>query len=64
MGDTAAAPETVVPIEAPQTQKALAVPPALAAEIIEILSSELPMKRVRNAVTLLEQCPLLEVNVS
>ncbi len=46
----------------PQTQKALAVPPALAQEVIEILSTELPMKRVRGVVQMLEQCPVMEVN--
>ncbi len=62
MGDEAEAVDNVQPIGAPQTQKALAVPPQLAQEVIEILSSELPMKRVRGVVQLLEQCPIMDVN--
>ena len=56
--------DVVVPMNAPQVQKALAVPPNLAQEVIEILSTELPMKRVRGVVQLLEKCPLIDVNVT
>lgn len=54
----------VSPLNAPQVQKALAVPPNLAQEVIEILTTELPMKRVRGVVQMLEQCPVMDVNVA
>lgn len=48
----------------PQVQKAVAVPPQVLAECIEILSTELPMKRVRGIVQMLEQCPIMDVTPS
>ena len=58
MGDKAE--EKVVEMPA-QAQKAVAIPPQLMAEVIEILTSELPMKRVRGVVQMLEQCPVMDV---
>ena len=55
--------EVPVPV-AVGTQKAVAVPPQLSAEILEVLTTELPMKRVRGVVQMLEQCPVMDVGPS
>ena len=60
MGD---AEEVVVEMpEAAAPQKAVAVPPQVMQEVLDVLTTELPMKRVRGLVQALESCPLLDVS--
>lgn len=55
----------IVDMPTPATaQKAVAVPPALMQEVLEVLTAELPMKRVRGIVQMLEQCPIMDIGVT
>ena len=54
--------KAVAEVPAKPDVQVVALPPALAKEVLELLQSELPMKTVRNVVLQLERCPIMTVN--